>query len=352
MAKVVAVSTDDLTYNTLPGSSGELSRDGAVIDDTIFGEAYKSGMTGILQWTVNANAVYKGYAGYLAKLKKMGTSTVMTTEACALVSGKTYQISNSAKRIWDRSAVVTVFDNAVDHTSDVEAVDYLFGTITFKATYTVTGAVTITGKYFPTADLAKWQSYTLTQTAEAIKDTDGPTAQANGGYNTNSPGLKTVTLEVPSVYDRTAAWAIELINRREVLIEINPDGNAKSIARGFFRLTADKQSGNVGALEQETLSFTLNVPLSSGAAGFPSVDRPFGWSHAVDSPIPTAVKNCLNAWENETEIYVRYLPDAVNGIKGLAVVTNMTLTGGMEAPSSFAVTLLGDGGLTDIGLSS
>lgn len=345
-AKSIAISADDITYNILPGSQGELSREGAVIDDTIFGQSYKSGLTGILTWSITANAVYKGFAGYLAKLKKPGTPTAVTDEACTVVSGKTYQINAPAKQVWDRTVAVVVKDNAVDHTADVVSIDYLFGKVTFSNSYAVVGPVTVSPTYFPMVDLGKAQSYTLTQTADAIKDTDFPTAQANGGFNTHRPGLRTVTAEFPVVHSMYDNWQQSLIDRDEIIIEINPDGNSKSIARGFFRLITDRQSGNVGALEQETIHFSLNVPLASGTN--PTISIPFAWSHANDSPIPAAIKTALTAYLNETEVYVKYLPEGTNGVKGQGVVTNMSLSGGMEAPNVFSVAVTGDGGLTDV----
>lgn len=348
-AKLISISSDDATYNTLPGSQGELSREGAIIDDTIFGQSYKSGLTGILTWSVNANAIYKGFAGYLARLLKPGTPTAVTNEACTLVSGKTYQINNTAKRIWKRTVNVVVKDGGVDHTADVLSIDYLFGKVTFKPAYTVGGAVTVDVTFFPTTDLGRATAYTLTQTADAIKDTDFPTARTNGGFTTCLPGLKTVTAEFPAVFSLSDHWQEFLIAREEIIIEINPDGNGKSLARGFFRLMSDKQSGNVGALEVETLNFSLNVP--SEDTGDPLIAIPFGWEHAGDSPIPPGIKKALDAWEFDTGIYVKYLPNGLDGVKGLGVVTNMSLTGGMESPNAFTVSIMGDGGLTDINFS-
>jgi hypothetical protein len=241
---------------------------------------------------------------------------------------------------------VVVKDNAVDHTADTASIDYLFGKVTFDNAYSVIGPVTVDVTYLPMIDLGKAQSYTLTQTADAIKDTDFPTAQANGGFNTHRPGLRTITAEFPVVHSMYDDWQQFLIDREEIVIEINPDGNSKSIARGFFRLMSDRQSGNVGALEQENINFSLSVPLAD--SGDPDIAIPFGWSHTNDSPIPAAIKTALDGYINETGIYVKYLPEGTNGIKGAGVVTNMSLSGGMESPNVFTVTVTGDGGLTDV----
>lgn len=347
-AKLVQVSSDDATYYTLPGNTGELTREGANIDDTIFGQTFKSGITGIIGWGMNANAVYKGYPGYAADLKKPGTSTPMTDEPCALVSGKTYRVTNVAKRVLNRAVAVVVEDNNVDHTADVLEIDYLFGKVTFKPTYTVTGAVSITGAYFPTISIGKATAYTLTQTADAIDTTDFGTAKTNGGYRTHTAGLRNVTLEFPAVFNVTDDWDGVLAGRTELIIEVNPDGLGEaggSLCRGFYRLMTDRQAGNVGALEEETLMFQLNVPLLSTAY---QLALPFGWAHSGTSPIPLAIKKILDQWEAQGLIYGKYLPDGLAGWKGQGVTTNFTLTGGMEAMNSFAWTLQASGAPTQI----
>lgn len=347
-SKQVLLSADDVTYYLLPGGTGDLSSQGQAIDDTIFGQTYKSESTGPINWTMSANAIYKGYLGYQAVLKKTGTGTTAGAEAFTLVSGKTYQINTASKQIWDRTyASFKVYDNAVDHTADVLEVDYLFGKVTFKSTYVVGGPVTADIKYLATTALASFTGYTLTMTANAIKDTDIPTLQANGGYDSHSPGLKTVSIDLPSVFASSNAWRAALIARAEYIIEINPDGlgvAAGSMARGFFRLMSDKQAGNVGALETETLQFALNVPYQNS----PGVAKPFGWSHGSASPLPTAVRKALDAFEADTQVYGKYLQDGTNGYKGGAVVTNISLSGGMDSPNAFTVNLQGDGALTAV----
>ena len=136
MAKRVQISDDDgSTWYTLPGNSGELSQDAGTIDDSIFGQEFSSGQAGAINWSINANAIYKGYSGYVAKILKNGSSTSMTAEAMTLVSGKTYKITNAAKNVWDRTATWIVYGNAVAiDPSNIQSIDYLFGRVTFKST--------------------------------------------------------------------------------------------------------------------------------------------------------------------------------------------------------------------------
>jgi predicted secreted protein len=340
MAKIISVSSDNNTFYTLPGNQGELNRDGAVIDDTIFGQTFKSGMTGIIGWGMSANAVYKGYAGYMATIKQAGSPTTMTAEALTQVTGKYYQITNAAHRVIDRATAITVYDGVTDVTANVEHIDYLFGVVKFLNSYTIVGSITVDGKYMPLATVGKARAYTLTQSADAIDTTDFNTASSNGGFKTFLPGLRTVTLELPGVYDAASDFQQALIDRDELIIEINPDGAGKSLCRGFFRMMSTKQSGNVGALEEETVSFSLSVPIEDTN---PDIYMPFGWYHDPATTMPQGARKVLDAWLGETTLYAKYLQDGTNGFKGGGVVTNCSMSGAMDAMNLFQFQWSGSG---------
>jgi hypothetical protein len=341
-AKQVLVSTDDATYYLLPGNSGDLSRDGVNIDDTIFGQTYKSGQTGPITMAINAQAFYKGYPGYQALLKKPGTGTPSVGEAMSLVSGKTYQATNAAHRVWDRSVAVVVKDNAINQNANVLNVDFLFGRVTFVPGYTVVGPVTIDVTWLAQVTIGKFTGFTLGMKADAINNSDIPTMGGNGGYHTFTPGLKHMSLDLPTVFTAADLWWDQLDNRTEYIIEINPDGlgvAAGSVARGFFRLMTDKQQGAVGALEEEILSFVLAVPYSNIIVGTQGLAYPFGWLHAAASPMPMAVQKTLTQMLSDTSMFVKYLPDggttALAGMKAAAVATDVTLKAGMETMNEF-----------------
>lgn len=347
-AKSILLSADDITYYLLPGSSGELAKQAGSLDDTIFGQSFKSAQPGVIGWSITTDAVFKGYPGYVCSIKKPGTAVVMTTEACTLVSGKTFQITSAVKRIIDRTTLLNIFDNGVNQNANVLNVNYLNGKVTFKASYTVTGPVTVTGKYIPTVTLGKYTSFQLTQSSSVIKDSNIPDLQANGGFDTYRPGgLREVQLQLPSVFAAADGWDAALSARSEYILELNPDGAGSSVARGFFKLFDNKVSGNVGALQEETLQFNLAVPLPNATNAF-DIETPFEWSHAVGGVIPAAVKVALDAFSAETVVYVKYLPDGVAGWKGSGVISNMSLSGGIDAVSKFAVTLQGSGARTTV----
>lgn len=335
MSKRIQISPDGTTWYTFPGDKGDMQNTASDIKDTIFGQDFESGQTGMLNWTVSCNGIYKGFAGYVAKILKSGTATAFTTSPATLVSGKTYKITDATKNIWDRLTAVNVFDNAVNKDAEVESVDYLHGQITFKSTYTPTGPITLTGKYLPMTQIAGANSFTLTQNANAIMNTDFEIAQGNDGWQTYEYGLKTVKLSVKGISKASAAFRALVQSRAEMVIEINPDGNSKSVARGFFKPLTSGQSGNVGELEDMTLDFSLSVPDQADVA------LPYSWVFASDTTLSRALREAILSWQNATLTNVNYLEDGVTGVSGEAVITDLSLSGGLDVMNDFALKFQG-----------
>lgn len=340
MTKSIRVSSDASTYYTLPGNNGEITDDLGELDDTIFGQDYKSGQPNLIGWSINANALYKGFAGYNVTLKKQNVSTTMTGEATTLAGTKTYQINNASKRIWDRTAAFTVLDGVTDVTAQVLFIDFLFGRVIFKASYTIVGAITVTGKYFTTATLAKYRGFTLTMTQDPIDITDIPTAQGNSGHMSYAYGLKTVSLDVNGVYAVANGYRASLVAREELIIEIDPVGSGKAIARGYFKPLGRSQSGNIGELEEESASFVLSVPTTA------LLLTPFRWEFASVPDISIAVQKCIEAYLNETDLTAEYTDNGSTGHRGTVIVADISLAGGLESMNEFSVNLQGKGSLT------
>jgi len=91
-------------------------------------------------------AAIQGRAGEL--WAETGAAVVFTAEACTLVSGTIYKITNATKRQWDPATAVLVYVNAVLQTSGYH-LHAPVGQIHFDAAQTL--PITVSGKYFPTA---------------------------------------------------------------------------------------------------------------------------------------------------------------------------------------------------------
>jgi hypothetical protein len=287
--------------------------------------------------------VVKSIAGYNLLLKKGGTPTAMTAEATTLVSGKTYQITASAKRVISYLHTLTVLDNGVDHTADVLSVDYLSGKITWKAAYTPTGATTITGTYIPLTVIAKARSMNLTMNQGVTDTTDYATAQANGGWRTFAAALRTVSMEIGSIYDAATGWAAVLAARGIVYVEGDLDAAdpGKNVFRGFFKVNNQGKNGNQGDVEAETIGLSLWVPDGT------LVEQAFAWYIAVSSTLNNAIKIILTAFMAQSSIDVRYLPtgtaDGTSGNTGDAVPIELSMRNVIDGINEFSFNFRGSG---------
>lgn len=335
MAKRIQISPNGGTnWYTFPGDKGEIHDDATSIKDTTFGQDFQSDQTGMIQWNITTNGLYKGFAGYVAKIKKSGTPTTFTGEATTLLSGRDYQITNPIKQILDRATAVVVHDGVTLLTIGTDyTVDYLFGIVTL--TNAPAGAVTVAGKYLPMTQVAKANSFTLTQNANAKKVSVYETAQTNGGYESFDYGLRTVSLALKGIYASSNGFRALLAARAEMIIEVNPDGSSASVARGWFKAMTTGQSGNVGDNEEQSLNFSLAVPFQD------DISLPFDWNFSAGSTLARSVKEAIIAWANGTLTKVNYLENGTTGTKGDAVVTDLTLTGGLDAMNEFSIKFQG-----------
>ena len=346
-AKIIQISNDDgTTFDDLPGSTGSFNTNGEEIDDTILGQTYQSAETGLIDWGVESDGIFKGFAGYVAELKKGGTPTVATAEAMSQDSGQIYSIDEATKEIWDRSVAVVIKDGVTTVTDEVEFIDYLFGIITFVSTYTVVGAITVDVTYLPTVVIGKGNTYTLTMTAAPIDNSDFATVQDNDGFKTMRPGLRTVTFEQQGIFDATESAKTDLSNRSEVIVEIDPAGNGQAIARGFFRVITTAQGGAVGALEDETIGFSLNVPFDA------QIETVFNWRF-TSTTLAESIQSAITSFLTELNTYdVRYLPSGaigespMDGIEGNVMFGDISLTGGLDNMNVFTISMIGTGAYT------
>ncbi len=346
-AKKIQISTDGGTiYADLPGSEGSFEIDAEAIDDTILGNTYQSNEVGLVGWKVSSNGIFKGFAGYLAEIYEPGTPTGMTDEATTLVSGKTYQIDDITKRVLDRTVAIIIDDTAAPvGAADIESIDYLFGRVTFTAGYSPSGAITFdTASYLPLVQLAKANTYNLNMTADAIDESDFITAQGNSGSRVFRPGLRSVSLELGGFFDDAGSFKDVITARTELIISLDVVGDGSTEARGFFKLATTSQGGAVGALEDETLNFNLQVPVEETN---PAVELPFQWQFTVTT-LQQAIQDLLTSFLTELNTYdLNYLPTGatgaspLDGITGKFMVADISLSGGLSSMNVFTAELQG-----------
>ncbi|MEW5725090.1 MAG: hypothetical protein AB1896_18400 [Thermodesulfobacteriota bacterium] len=193
--------------------------------------------------------------GYKTTVKKSGTSTAFTDEPMSLVSGNTYQITDAAKRVFDRSQVPTFKEALVAiPSSDVVSVDYLNGKVTFATPKT--GTVYVTGKYMPLAAIGGGHSYSLSVSREILDDTDYVQANVSASRHRTS-GLLDVAVTIGRLENLANDFFDLIEGGQAVVIEIDRGGSGDK-AKGWFVLESIANAGEVATLETGDLSFQLD----------------------------------------------------------------------------------------------
>lgn len=341
--KSFRVSKDGTLYREVPGSSADITTDLSSADDSVFGTTFTSQQPTLATWNMSSNGFYKGFPGYKATLKRAGTPTATTGEALAVdpEDSLMYRVVDRTRSLWAYEEGVAVYDGAtVVDEADIDYVDFLQGAVKFASTYTVTDDITVDVSYRSLSPICFAQSFTLTQSADTENTTDFCQAQDNGGFAVFSYQQQSVELSLEGFYSDTSGFFADLMARDQVIIEINPDGEGKSVARGYFRAANHSQSGDTGSTETESISWNLSVP--------EGVRYPFSWYHAEDSSIPNAVKWVLEAWIGREELYVQYRAENSGFIKsGKVLVGDTSLSGAVEEINDFSFDFQGSGELEE-----
>lgn len=335
-SKIFEVSKDDITYAIMPGNDASVDLEAEGLDNTVFGADFSSELKGIISHSFSANAMFRETAGYEARIRRVGSAVGFTNEATTLI-GDWYSIVDRDLSIWDFTAAVTVSDasGAID-AADIAEIDYLQGRVRFVSTFTPDGAVTVSGDYLPSEVFGCFNSIDLTQSSDTIETGCFETVGAANGYQFYKPTLRTVSLDAEGFYRESNDFAQILQSRDRFIIEVDVEGDGEAVARGYYTVASDGFSGGPGGDETESVSFTLAVP--EGV-------KPFSWYLGVNSKIPTGLRWVIESWENKQDINYRYFPEGrtKKGIKGLAVITDCSISVSLDSIGEASVSGQGTG---------
>lgn len=173
-----------------------------------------------------------------------GAGTVFTAEACGLVSGTTYQITDTTKRIWDRNTAIVVKDGAT--TLDRGAYDLIYGTGKIVLNAAPAGAVTVSGAYLTASQLAQCKKWTLSA---------GPNLQDAAVFGDAWESKACVQRKASITVGRFYAPAFfAQLGNPMVLVLYEASGGAHYVA--VCHMDTDGLEVAEGALVAESLSFT------------------------------------------------------------------------------------------------
>lgn len=188
-------------------------------------------------------------AGKLVRLKLSGAPAAFTTEACTDTGdGKTYQITNVAKRVWDPTASISVFYNAVLKPASSYTLNRLAGTITF-ATAPGALAVTVTGFYLPMTTVAEGKSFGFATKATTLEDI------AFGDTDITRAVIEKMASGTIGMAWLDNSFHAAFVAGGQLVVEIATAGGATPIARAWALLTERSHDGSAQAWQDESLSW-------------------------------------------------------------------------------------------------
>lgn len=111
-------------------------------------------------------------AGRKIRIKTSGAAIAFTDEACTNSGDNlTYQITNAAKRVWDRAATITVKKDTVVQSATLYTLNRLSGKITFGVSQGA-GVITVSGSYLPMSLVAEARSWRLAFLGNNAEETE------------------------------------------------------------------------------------------------------------------------------------------------------------------------------------
>lgn len=211
-------------------------------------------------------------AGHTTRLRVSGTAVPVTGEACGLVTGKIYRVTNAARRIIDPATAWTVRDNGVAVAeSNILRRDYLFGIVEFTAAYTVTGPVTGDFSFLPVATIAEVRSFSATFGPELQ---DSTTFDSNG-VRQKHPALVDASGSLEFLSMATAdldAVAGGVQSLDSFLQNATPKLLEATLGASFFRawvlLESVETTAEVAGLVTGTANFSLATQRAGAGLGF------------------------------------------------------------------------------------
>lgn len=190
--------------------------------------------------------------GLDARLLKSGTSTAFSNETCTEVSATVFQITDADKRVWDRTASITVevsTDGGSTWTENTDnTIDRLFGTITFDSSQTGND-VRVSGNYLPMTNVAEAKEFEWSLTRNitdksAFNDDDNEKSYGSLAFE----GSGTLN------YDSTADFESDINDKTFRVMEFQQGESVD--ARAWVVVASDEETTERNSPVEESVSFS------------------------------------------------------------------------------------------------
>lgn len=336
-----------VTFNAveLPLNDMNMNIEAVQIEDSniVTSSGERTRLVGLTDWSVDGNGHVGAAAGYLTTIKKGGTPVSTSAEATTNVSGKIYQVTDTAKRVIDETVTgestydyITVNDDGSPvASSNILSIDTLFGIVTFTSGYSIVGAITLDYDYIPLADVAQAHAFDLSMSADVRNATDYATAAANSGTRVNKIGMIDRQLSLTRFEDIAHTFKTLLLGRTLCLVEISTT-NGLLTFRGWFYVSTQGNAGAIDALEDQTIEFVL--------AGRSVTNFSYSESASLNGGLSALLSN----FEARTGQTMQYLPDGATGLSGTALVSELSFSGDIDGVDEFNMALVSGGALSEV----
>lgn len=193
-------------------------------------------------------------AGRLGELwAQSGTASAFTGEACTLVSGTTYKITDAAKRQFDPATTFIVYDGGSPIAATGYTIQYPLGRIVLGSA--PAGAVTVTGASFATTEVAFVRGWSLS-IKPLIFETTALGATATTGRTYIGGGLPEWSGSLEKLYE-TDTWAARaLANTTGFYLKLYEDEPSDKVWLGLVIFTGWDQTTDIMDLVKEGVEFT------------------------------------------------------------------------------------------------
>lgn len=197
-----------------------------------------------------------GLAGRRALVKVTGSPVAFTSEAVTDIDHQTYQITNTAKRVWDRATTLVVNVGGTP-TAEVYTFNRLNGKVRFATLNAGRGTVTLTGAYLPLSTAIGAKAYSLELDATVLDDSDFDQLGANSGWSTCVVGMKRASGTITRRFVTSDTYfQAALLAGTPVVIEFFPDRTGSAFLTVWALLNKDSLSKAMDSLQEAEISFT------------------------------------------------------------------------------------------------
>lgn len=179
-------------------------------------------------------------AGFNTRIQVGGTPTAFSAEATTSLGGNAYQMTDTAKQVFDPDTAVVIWDNGSPVAdADIDDIDFMHGIVTFDSGYSPAGAITFnSGSYIPLYDIADGVAYDISESAEMLDCTKFGGISGGRLFRDRFKGIEDVMVSLdvlnitdtqPSGYDPTEATGSATLdygtpNNGDTLVFTGPGG--------------------------------------------------------------------------------------------------------------------------------